>query len=578
MSIAGSEDSFEEMVPELVAMPPPPPADAEVAEAKAPESGDDDDGEALSDSESDMPNLVSASSGSSSEDDDEGPGPAAFAEMRPPRDSDSESDDDGGEGQRFVRIGRHVLLLGDEGGGDEGLGGRPVRLRTALALVRHMMLANRGSETLEAMVDMLVRERSVSSPPVVAAFRAVDRAAFLPAAVRDEAYVNMPVRHGLVHQSSPSVYGSALEALDLKPGLSFLNVGSGTGYFSALAAQLLGPDAVHVGLERHADLVRHARERCAAAGVVGVCFEVGDVYDLDAAACPRFDRIYVGAGARRDARDLLFRLLRPGGVVVGPFETSGGSPRSDSQKLLRATCCGGGAFALAYTTAVSFAWLHREPRRFRRPAPLALRGPPWDALAPRRRRSAAVGRLGADLARDPGKPASSVPWADVWEDLILAHLPFHAFDAPAPPAPCAARRAPAAACLCGGDALDGGGRDSDDGAEAREAAFLSWWWWEDGAEELEEARRKRAYARDRRYRRLPVRRADPADDAGDAAGDAADAAGDETARLAAAAASQARYDRGDGGDDDASSAADSMPGLAGSSSSSDDSDDSGVDM
>ena len=165
-----------------------------------------------------------------------------------------------------MRIGRHVLLLGDEGGGDEGLGGRPVRLRTALALVRHMMLANRGSETLEAMVDMLVRERSVSSPEVVAAFRAVDRAAFLPAAVRDEAYVNMPVRHGLVHQSSPSVYGSALEALDLKPGLSFLNVGSGTGYFSALAAQLLGPDAVHVGLERHADLVRHARERCAAAG------------------------------------------------------------------------------------------------------------------------------------------------------------------------------------------------------------------------------------------------------------------------------------------------------------------------
>ena len=134
---------------------------------------------------------------------------------------------------------------------------------------------------------------------------------------------------------------------------------------------------------------------------------------------------------------------------MGPFETSGGSPRSDSQKLLRATCRGGGAFALAYTTAVSFAWLHREPRRFRRPAPLALRGPAWDArrraFPPSFRR--AVGRLGADLARDPGKPASSVPWADVWEDLILAHLPFHAFDAPAPPAPCAACGADAAAAL-----------------------------------------------------------------------------------------------------------------------------------
>ena len=324
-----------------------------VAESKDESDREEGEDELPGSDDEDMPQLVSASSSSSSSEDESAERRAVeeLGASADERDEASESESEsGGEGQRMVRIGRHVLLLGgDEDGEGEGLGGRPVRLRTALALVRHMMLANRGSETLEAMCDMLVRERSIHSPAVVAAFRKVDRAAFLPAAVGAEAYVNMPVRHGLVHQSSPSVYGSALEALDLKPGLSFLNVGSGTGYLSALAHELLGSTSVHVGVERHPQLVAHARERCAALGIRSVCFEVGDVYDLDTSpAAPKFDRVYVGAGARRDARDVLFRLLKPGGVVVGPFEASSKyeSPRSDAQKLLRATCRGGGAFSL----------------------------------------------------------------------------------------------------------------------------------------------------------------------------------------------------------------------------------------
>ena len=53
----------------------------------------------------------------------------------------------------------------------------------------------------------------------------------------------MPIRNGIQHLSAPGIYGVALEALDLADGQSFLNVCSGTGYFSAVAARILGTRA-----------------------------------------------------------------------------------------------------------------------------------------------------------------------------------------------------------------------------------------------------------------------------------------------------------------------------------------------
>jgi protein-L-isoaspartate O-methyltransferase len=140
-------------------------------------------------------------------------------------------------------------------------------VRTALALIRHVMLASRGSDSHVDMADTLARDGAARSPHVVAAFRAVDRAQFLPADARADAYIDSPARSGVFHQSSPSIYAAALEALDLGGARrrSFLNIGSGTGYFSALcaaaAAAAGGELSPHVGVERHAELVDWARTR-----------------------------------------------------------------------------------------------------------------------------------------------------------------------------------------------------------------------------------------------------------------------------------------------------------------------------
>ena len=51
-----------------------------------------------------------------------------------------------------------------------------------------------------------------------------------------------------------------MDALDLQEGHSFLNIGSGTGYISSIAAYLTGPTAINHNIELHEDVCAHARK------------------------------------------------------------------------------------------------------------------------------------------------------------------------------------------------------------------------------------------------------------------------------------------------------------------------------
>jgi protein-L-isoaspartate O-methyltransferase len=118
------------------------------------------------------------------------------------------------------------------------------------------------------------------------------------------------------------MYATVVEALAFEAGQSFLNVGSGTGYLSAVVAHLLGPTGVNHGIDIFPELVELAREAyraqqqrseskmCSAQFIAGNCFA------LNAALNRQYDRIYIGAAAPFASKDFFCDFLRVGGVLV----------------------------------------------------------------------------------------------------------------------------------------------------------------------------------------------------------------------------------------------------------------------
>ena len=102
-------------------------------------------------------------------------------------------------------------------------------------------------------------------------------------------------------------------------GMHVLELGSGTGDVSMLAAELVGPGGRVVGLERDADATEIARARMWDAGIDHVAFVQGDIAQLDLdgsfdAVVGRLILMYPPDPAAVLARAC--RPLRPGGVVV----------------------------------------------------------------------------------------------------------------------------------------------------------------------------------------------------------------------------------------------------------------------
>jgi len=243
-------------------------------------------------------------------------------------------------------------------------------------------LSRRSLSPNAELVHKMSRCGTIRSSTVEAAFLAVDRAHFISddADVSSGAYADMPLRCSGVHLSAPSIYAAALEALDLRPGLSFLNIGSGAGYLSAIASQILGSEAIHHGVEHNAWLVEHARSRLAKVGCSHVELHAASVFSIDLARSMRYARIYIGAGASVGTTAGMLALLQVGGVLVGPLGWPDGS-----QQLIRATRTSESSYAISPALAVQFTRIVQPPPNSPPPErKLTLRLPRWDETSHRR--------------------------------------------------------------------------------------------------------------------------------------------------------------------------------------------------
>jgi protein-L-isoaspartate(D-aspartate) O-methyltransferase len=177
------------------------------------------------------------------------------------------------------------------------------------------------------MVDSQVRARGIAGQRVLEGMLRVPRHEFVPEAYRAQAYEDRPLPIGEGQTiSQPYIVASMLEALALTPADKVLEIGTGSGYVTALLAELA---AQVISVERHATLAAEAARTLEALGYKNVKVIVGDGTQGFAPAAP-YDAITVAAAAIELPPSLLTQLNQGGRLII-PI----GQPESQQLQLIR---------------------------------------------------------------------------------------------------------------------------------------------------------------------------------------------------------------------------------------------------
>jgi protein-L-isoaspartate(D-aspartate) O-methyltransferase len=163
------------------------------------------------------------------------------------------------------------------------------------------------------MVSEQIQARGIRDAAVLEAMRSVPRHFFVEAALRERAYEDTPLPIGERQTiSQPYMVALMTQALELRAGERVLEIGTGSGYQTAVLAAL---GASVVSVECIAGLAARAREVLRALGHGNVRIEVGDG-GLGWPPDAPYDAILVTAGAPQIPRPLLDQLGPQGRLVL----------------------------------------------------------------------------------------------------------------------------------------------------------------------------------------------------------------------------------------------------------------------
>ena len=186
-------------------------------------------------------------------------------------------------------------------------------------------------DPLQLQRDQMVRkqlaDRGIRDVRVLQAMGTVPRHEFVPEPFRQDAYEDHPLPIGEGQTiSQPYIVAAMLEHLAPQTAERVLEVGTGSGYVTALLSLLSGEV---YSVERHALLAVSAESRLQRLGYRNIKIKVGDGSQGWAEYAP-FDAILVSA-ATSEVPQALFAQLREGGRMVVPV----GPPSSQDLQLIR---------------------------------------------------------------------------------------------------------------------------------------------------------------------------------------------------------------------------------------------------
>lgn len=170
------------------------------------------------------------------------------------------------------------------------------------------------AERRRRMLEADLAGRDITDPAVLAAMGRVARHGFVPPSLRIHAYDDAPLRIGCGQTiSQPYVVAFMTQALEVRPGMRVLEIGTGSGYQTAVLAEM---GAEVFTIERHEDLSLAAEE---ALDRLGYGERVTLRVDDGTLGWPEeapFDRIIVTAAAPRIPGALADQLSEEGIIAI----------------------------------------------------------------------------------------------------------------------------------------------------------------------------------------------------------------------------------------------------------------------
>ena len=199
-------------------------------------------------------------------------------------------------------------------------------------------------ETRMARLILSLRSQGVTDPKVLGAIEKTPRDLFVPELFQERSWEDsaLPIACGQTI-SQPFIVGLMTQALRVEPRSRVLEIGTGSGYQTAVLSRLC---RFVYSVERYRTLLGEAEARLKQLGVSNVFTRFGDGGEGWPEQAP-FDRILVTAAAPDEPKTLLAQL-KPNGILVAPVG------KGPVQQLKRYIADGKGGFQVETLCDVRF--------------------------------------------------------------------------------------------------------------------------------------------------------------------------------------------------------------------------------
>ena len=174
------------------------------------------------------------------------------------------------------------------------------------------------------LVDNLIKQGLLKTPNIINAFKKIKRADFLPKKLKGLAELNEALPIGYDQTiSQPMVVAFMLEQLKPEKGHKILDIGSGSGWTTALLSEIVGEKGKVIAIEIEPELKKFGEENTLKYNFVKkgiaefICADGSKGYQKEAP----FDRILVSASAQ-EVPLAWKKQLKIGGRIVAPIKTS----------------------------------------------------------------------------------------------------------------------------------------------------------------------------------------------------------------------------------------------------------------